>query len=293
MDIVTEVFLKLRNTFFDERGKPLPFSLRDKRNTQDDPLDEHLALNVLGSLPTAECLKASGPLITPDMVLYRPHLCSGAALESLSADLNLMVGIEVKKLERTQGGKVARASGLDYNTTPPCGRIRIYDATNCSIDIRGFYVFVCMEPDSETHASHVMSALTLIDGNALNADFALYLSIVGQREKRIGLGTYGDGVDRARPMLIFANPLGAPELDHAVTLVHPSPVLHQEVPMFQPVHVVNRNMSTGEVQSFVCYRLATDVPDDWTVASLTDPFPTPTRDALTAPRGRFKLPFTV
>lgn len=150
-----------------------------------------------------------------------------------------------------------------------------------------------MESNIEDHASVLISALTLIDGNALNSDFDLYLSIVGQREKRIGLGTYGDGVDRARPMLIFANPLGAPELDHAATLVHPSSVLHQEVPVFQPVHVINRNMPSGEIQRFFCYRLATDVPDDWMADTLIDPFPTPTRDSLTTPRGRFKLPFTV
>ena len=34
----------------------------------------------------------------------------------------------------------------------------------------------------------------------LNQDFDLYLAIVGAREKQIGLGTYGDGVNRQRPM---------------------------------------------------------------------------------------------
>jgi hypothetical protein len=34
----------------------------------------------------------------------------------------------------------------------------------------------------------MLTALCLVDGNVLNEDFDLYLSITGEREKRIGLG---------------------------------------------------------------------------------------------------------
>ena len=41
-DLTTESFLILRNSFFGKGAKPRPFRLRDKRNTQDDPLDEYI-----------------------------------------------------------------------------------------------------------------------------------------------------------------------------------------------------------------------------------------------------------
>jgi hypothetical protein len=49
-DLVTRAFLALREHFFDARGRPIPFSLRPKRNTQDDPFDELLATAVLVDL---------------------------------------------------------------------------------------------------------------------------------------------------------------------------------------------------------------------------------------------------
>ena len=119
-----------------------------------------------------------------------------------------MMGIEVKKLERGQDGKIARASGLDYNSTPPCGAIRVYDASGQPLDMRGFYLFVCLERGKRV-GTNWLSALALCDGNALNADFDYYLAVAGERSKEIGVGTYGDGANRNRPMVIFANPLGS------------------------------------------------------------------------------------
>lgn len=208
IDIPTIAFSKLRQWFFDEKSEPVSFKIRDKRNTQDDPFDEYLATSVLTGLDDIECVRAGGPLITPDIVLYRPSLCAGADFHQLANDIRRIVGIEVKKLERTKGGGVARGSGLDYNTTPPCGRIRIYDAAGRAVDIRGFYLFVCMEHAPRDPKTAFLSALCMVDGNALNEDFELYLNITGQREKRIGLGSYSNGADRTRPMLIFANPWG-------------------------------------------------------------------------------------
>jgi len=96
--------------------------------------------------------------------------------------------------------------------------VRIYDADDSPLDISGFYLFVIQENVSDKE--YIISALALCDGNTLNEDFDLYLKITSQREKEIGLGTYGDGANRNRPMLIFSNPLGASELDRSATLIN-------------------------------------------------------------------------
>ena len=53
---------------------------------------------------------------------------------------------------------------------------------------------------------YYVSAMTLYDSSILNDDFDLYSE--WGHEKEINLGTYGDGANRNRPMLIFSNPLG-------------------------------------------------------------------------------------
>jgi hypothetical protein len=192
-DLPTAIFLQLRRRFFDDAGEPIPFALRDKLNTQDDPFDVFLATEVFDGLDGIRCARASGPLITPDMVLYRPDRCSGAEHDDLAENIDCVVGLEVKRLGRTSQGGVARGSGLDYNTTPPCGRVRVYDATHRPVDIRAFYLFVCSGRAPSDAAGVVLTSLCLVDGNVLNEDFDLYLSATGEREKRIGLGTYRDG----------------------------------------------------------------------------------------------------
>jgi len=82
-----------------------------------------------------------------------------------------------------------------------------------SVDVRGFYLFVCTENAPDNIRELVLTAMCLVDGNVINEDFDLYLSITGEREKELGLGSYGDGANRNRPMLIFSNPLGIRELD--------------------------------------------------------------------------------
>jgi len=42
MDIPALIFILLRDLFWDDYGNSIPFKLRDKLNTQDDPLDEFL-----------------------------------------------------------------------------------------------------------------------------------------------------------------------------------------------------------------------------------------------------------
>lgn len=287
-DLPTGVFQALRARFFDDGGRSIPFSLREKRNTQDDPFDEMLATVALTDLPGVTCDKASGPLITPDMVLYRPELCAGVTASHLQDDLDRIVGLEVKKLERTAQGTVARASGLDYNTTPPCGRIRVYDRGGSPLDIRGFYLFVCVE--SAAGGQVAVTAMALVDGNLLNADFEYYLGIVGQRQKTIGLGTYGDGADRSRPMVIFANPLGIPQLSRGACLVHPSSSLERAGGDLRRVSEIHRTAKNGETLSFSCYRHSSDVTPGSAPEVLVDPFRTPSRrTAQTSARGRFRL----
>lgn len=284
-DLPTAAFMALRERFFDDDGHPIPFDLRDKRNTQDDPLDEFLARDVLAGLAGVACSPAPGPLITPDLVLHRAEVAR-------PDDLQQVVGIEVKKIERTAQGTVARASGLDYNTTPPCGLLRVYARDDTPVNVRGFYLFVCLEIAPRTWRRMIVSALALVDGNLLNEDFDLYLEVTGERRKRIGLGTFADGADRARPMVIFGNPLGIAALDHAATLVHPISNLSDTVPSLKRAHLIRRSTADGRHREFSCYRDVRDFQGDG-ASVLVDPFLTPTRDTRTRPRGRFVLPFTV
>ena len=286
-DLVTEIFIVLRNTFFDDSGTPIPFVLREKRNTQDDPLDEYIADLLTQNLSDSICQKSPGPLISPDLTIYRPDLCNGAGRDILRMDTNRIVGIEVKKLERTKG-KIARATGLDYNTTPPCGTIRIYDADDSPLDIRGFYLFVAQEKLPE-QGQFILSALSLCDGSVLNDDFDFYLSITGQRSKSIGLGTYSDGLNRIRPMLVFANPLGATELDYAATLVNQREVFNEN--RLRLVYRIRRKVDEGTYREFFAYRLTSDVEAGWQVETLDDPFPQPKRRVETTQRrGKFIVP---
>ena len=286
-NLVVDAFLVLRDAFFNEDMQPVPFFLRDKRNTQDDPLDEFISELLSNELQDAQCIKSPGPLISPDLTIYRPELCEDQPREALKDDLTKIVAIEVKKLERTKAGGIARASGMDYNTTPPCGTVRVYDAQDEPLDIRGFYLFVAQE---DVANGKIISALTLCDGNVLNEDFDLYLSIVSQRQKEIGLGTYGDGVNRNRPMLIFANPLGASELDHEATVVA-GQLSDERVGL---VYEIVRPTANGGTHKFFAYRKVGDIPEKWDVQTLNEPFPQPkTRVVQTQSRGKFRIPINV
>lgn len=289
-DLVAEVFLILRRSFFGQQAAPQPYHLRDKRNTQDDPFDEYVHQLLSQRLPEGTtCVKAPGPLITPDLVVIRRALCDDVSRKALASDLTRIAALEVKKLERTKGGGIARASGMDYNTTPPCGTVRIYDRDGNPLDIRGFYLLVCQEPVEGSRGRYRLSAMALCDGNLLNADFAYYLSIVGERTKELGLGSYSDGANRSRPMLIFANPLGADVLDRQTTLIHSDSNLASYFPQFRLVGVIRRRHKRGSERAFCCYRLKDDVPADYRDFNLLDPFPSPARTTATQPRGRFRI----
>jgi len=292
-DLAVETFLLLRKNFFDEKGNPIPFPLRDKKNLQDDPLDVYISEILKRNLPNnASCIKAPGPLITPDIVILRPEICKVSAMQQLQTDLSSIIAIEVKKLER-KDGKIARLSGLDYNTTPPCGTVRIYDSANRPFNIRCFYLFVCQEPDSQRSGHFKLTALVLCDGNILNQDFDFYLSIVGERTKQIELGTYRDGFNRQRPMLVFANPLSAKDMDRKITLIHSNKSLHKHLKTLSLSNILRRSISEGEFNEFYCYRFKKDTPPSWRKSTLVDPFPAPKRKTKTQPRGKFRLDFAL
>ncbi len=130
--------------------------------------------------------------------------------------------------------------------------------------------------------------MVLCDGDVLNKDFDLYLASVGQREKKIHVGSYEDGADRTRPMFIFANPLGASELDRFVTLIHPAPDLSD-------LGLVYRLFRTSKKEEhvFYCYRKRNDIPREHHIKDLRNPFPTPSRVTQTQRRGKFRLPVKV
>ncbi len=290
-DLSVKTFLALRDHFFDDDAVPTPYVLEDKLNTQDDPLDRYICA-VLGKElgEGIEVLRASGPLITPDMAVYRPQYCTQRSREELRVDSTCILELEVKKLERQSSGGVARASGLDYNTTPPCGTVRVYDGSGSSLDIRGFYLFVCQEPVVREERTYRITALALCDGNLLNEDFDYYISIIGQRRKEVGLGTFGDGANRVRPMIIFSNPLGVAFLDHHSTIIHSRDDLEAQHPSIRCIGSIERTVRAQTdpgFRLFHCYRDSRDVTEYTERIHVRDPLPTPRRSAKTAPRGRF------
>jgi hypothetical protein len=273
----------------DSDGTPVRFELRQKRNTQDDPLDEYLHGVLREGLPGCMVQRAAGPLISPDMVIARKPWAEPMKHGGELLDASRIIGLEVKKIERQRGGRVSRPSGVDYNSTPPCQRVRVYALNGDPLDIPGFYLFACLEPVEQ---AVVVTAFVLCVGSALNQDFEYYQTVVGRREKAIGLGTYGDGADRLRPMIIFANPLGFSSLDRAATLVHERADLESQFSELRFVGAIRRQPKDAEADAFVfpCYRMASDVASNSVPFDVTEPFPTPMhRQVRTTRRGMFRI----
>lgn len=289
LDIATKAFIELDDMFFDSNGNPKSFYLRPKENTQDDPFDDHIQ-NELSDRLTGLNVEGSSPLVSPDIAIYDPDRV--AQLSGTVDDLQSIVSIEVKKLERTSAGNISRASGLDYNSTPPCGTVRVHKPGKHHLDISSFYFFACLEQVDGSDRQHEVSAFVLCDGDVLNEDFELYKSVaIESREKEIGLGTYGDGMDRQRPMFVFPNPVGADEMDHEATLMHPNDGLGDSSSELSKVYNLVRSNVVDEAddisRTFYCYRTG-HVEDN--VSDLENPFPTPgSRSSSTQSRGKFTL----
>ena len=285
-NIPVKVFEVLRDLFFDTNGNPKFFSLREKRNTQDDPFDEMIAHELSSRLRLSGlvCQKAPGPLISPDIAIFD----SSVNLDSTDAENNpeKLIGIEVKKLERSSNGAIARSTGLDYNSTPPCGRIRLYSPTNKELVAKGYYLFACLEQRGD---QFFVSAMCLCDGSIINDDFDFYQEITGSREKGINLGTYGDGANRNRPMLIFSNPLGASFLDKKISLISGLDLSETRgnIGLAWRLH---RKDTHGIDHVFYCYLDKRDISQDSNAQDQYEPFPVPQRRSTeTQGRGKFKL----
>ena len=123
----------------------------------------------------------------------------------------------------------------------------------------------------------------------LNEDFDYYLSIVGERTKKVGLGTFGDGADRCRPMLIFANPLGCPELERSPVLVHRSEAITSVMGKLVHIGTIKRTCKGGGIRMFYCYGCPGDYDAGNKAFDLVDPLPMPKRKRKTQPRGKFRL----
>lgn len=293
-ELPVAAFIVLNEHFFPRGTDHLRFQLRNKRDTQDNPLDKYICNVLKRGLGMGVAVEEStGPLISPDMVVYRPAACVGASRAELASRERSVFGLEVKKLNRTRSGSIARASGLDYNTTPPSGSLQVYDANVSPITIKGYYLFVCQESVQDQHRLQNLSALAFCDGNILNEDYQLYLSITGRRAKETGLGSYQDGVNRIRPMLVFSNPLSASVLDHQSTLIHARNDLEKEYDKLIKVGVIERTDAKQKDQTtrkFYCYRMRENSTSQDEMFSALDPFKSPSSLAKTAQRGRFVMP---
>ncbi|MFD8383200.1 hypothetical protein ACFV2X_32620 [Streptomyces sp. NPDC059679] len=286
-DLPAIAFTILSENFFDHEGRPVPFRLRDKRNTQDDPFDEYVTDLLREELPKEVIvLRADKPLVSPDAVIARPEEYELLRTGGVDYDPRAIFGLEVKKVDLGRNGKPARSTGLDYNSTPPCATVRVYAEDGVEIRIPGYYLFVALQGDEEGGTVRVHS-MVLVAGAVLNKDVDLYDRITGTRIKEIGLGTYGDGANRVRPMLLFSNPLGWEWMLGAATLISERNNLADEQPL---VHVrdMTRAVSPGVFELFHCYRLAKLSPPAEETAH--NPFPQPEkRKEETAQRGRFEV----
>ena len=286
-NLAAKTFTVLRNMFFDEAGNPRRFELREKRNTQDDPFDEYIAASLDEQLQRmgAYCQRSSGPLISPDMAVIKAGISFDDS--NIVNNPDAIIGIEVKKLERGNNGGIARPTGMDYNSTPPCGRVRVYTADDEPLIIKGYYLFACLEVDND--GKYFVSAMCLCDGSILNDDFELYMQITGSREKGINIGTYGDGANRNRPMLIFSNPLGSDLLDHRMTLISGLDLVGN-VGNIELAWRFIRKDANGVDHTFFTYMDGRDIPGNHHVSDVVEPFPVPrNRVSETQGRGKFRL----
>ncbi|TDC33025.1 hypothetical protein [Micromonospora sp. KC213] len=284
-DLAAAIFAALTEEFFDVDGAPIPFQLRDKRNTQDDPVDELVGEVLRRRLPDGILVFSSGkPLVSPDLVVARPEETKLLIEGGADLDARRIVAVEVKKVNSDAAGRAARSTGIDYNSTPPCSTVKVESSTGRLLRVPAFYLFLLLCPYAERT---IVRTLALVAGAVLNEDTNLYDEITGIRKKSIGLGTFGDGLDRQRPMLVFANPLGWDWLHGKATLLHQREDLADEQDLVR-VREVKRYAADGSPRTFWCYRSKHSGVTVYVKA--VDPFPTPSkRTTETTPRGRFRI----
>jgi len=197
-DLLPHVFYRICKHFFSEDGKKLKFSLIPKSTVVSDPFVEYLGENVLNDIKgkSGKEIKhiIAPPHLSPDLALYKEKKTKG------KVQPHGLFGIEVKTSKSKSGD-------INFNSTPPCGKV-VVDVNGEEKIIPCYYLFVQLTPVNDGENIFEIGTMMLIDGDFINSDFELYLQATGVREKRIDLGSYGDGMDRQRPMFVFPNPLG-------------------------------------------------------------------------------------
>ena len=84
---------------------------------------------------------------------------------------------------------------MDFNTTPPMRHDQgLQQPLSKDRDSR----FLCVRCRRDHRRQEAVTTLTLVDGDAINSDKALYDVAVSPRTKEIDLGAYGDGMNRQR-----------------------------------------------------------------------------------------------
>jgi hypothetical protein len=305
VDLLAAAFVVLARAFFESgsglahpRGQsPLP----PKANTQDDPFDVRVGelldagLTSVRGRPT-EIARAAGPLISPDLVAVdrRDALAAltGPPTPLPEQPVPWALALEVKKLNWKQGATVVRSGGLDYNSTPPTPVARVVaPGLHESLPLPASYLFAILKPDS-VGRGFLITGMVMCSGSALDASDVEYLRATGSRNKRINLGSYGDGMDRVRPMYVFPNPLSVQGWSTTATLISERPDLETEYPQLRRLGSIERTVIAppAPTRRFSYYRLDAHVLDGVAPIDLVDPFQrVATRTEATAGRGRFVL----
>lgn len=103
VDLPAAAFKALAESLFDEEGNPVPFTLRGKGETQDDPFDEHIADILEKTLPSElRVLRAGKPLVSPDIVLARPEEYQLLARGERISIQGRLSRLKSRKLRRTR-----------------------------------------------------------------------------------------------------------------------------------------------------------------------------------------------
>ena len=280
------VFQQLREVFFSDDLTPKPFSLPEKGSAQDDPLDRYIAL-MLDEIQGIDVI-TSGANTSPDVVVLDSSTKKDILLEGEEEFSSRIIGLEVKKLDRTPTGKVARLTGLDYNSTPPGPYFEVKDSKGNSVKIKSYTLFLCVEKRSDDYFT---TAMVLSTNTFINSDDKEYVFATGNRTKEIGLGTFQDGVNRNRPMYVFGNPLSVDGTDEHATLILDSDEVVETLLHFQDLR---RQDEAGRWVEFRSYQDSRDLPASHVVQTINDPVKVPSkRTSSTNPRGKFELDFEV
>lgn len=256
-NLVPKVFYKLCKHFFIEDGHKCRFHLPYKETVVSDPFVEYLSKNVfnnkfkINKKPVKTIVAPSH--VSPDLVFY-------------TGDVENIFGLEVKTTKQVSGD-------MNFNSTPPCGRV-VVEIGDVETIIPCYYLVVQLE---EIEKEYEIGTMAMIDGDFINKDFDLYKEATGIREKRIDLGTYGDGMDRQRPMFVFPNPLGIPGIrSERSTLISKEDFLKEGMCWDElgKVAILKRE------DSFYAYQA---------IRMLNEPFTTVERSTETKQRQRLKI----